>query len=558
MKDDPENKKPADKNRVSRRDFVKTATVGVGAATLTGLGAANISAAPQSRVKWDRVADVVIAGAGASGLPAAITARDAGSTVIVIDENHDIGGHAMVSGGRIPLGGGTSMQKKYGIIDSADLVYADHTSNKNPEMRFCDRDLVRVWADENAATFEFLVANGVKFQDVAPQFMNQGTVPRMFVAQKFSDNLEETINGSPGSGVVRPLEKSARAKGAEILLKHKLTRIVREQPASGRVLGITATVDGKEINIQAKKAVILATGGHSTNVDFRRTWDPRLTEEYHVAGVPWSYQNGDGEILALGIGAAMWATANQTVEQGDTLTKTRHIGCKYGYANLKWNPESPMFKQAGASGLTVKTFQDVMLVNHAGMRFWNEMDDTFAFLDACFSTHGSLGKNGKANGGGPIWAIFDADAVKREGWNTQPPDVDLNGFFFTADTLSDLAGKISNPYQYEPMPGKALEESVAKYNSFVDAGKDADFGKPTPMHKFQTPPFYAAWSTPLVHDTRSGLRINTKCQVLDMRGQVIAGLYAAGETAGGFGLHGLPRVTVFGRIAGREASGVKS
>src|SRR5580693_4554060 len=131
----------------------------------------------------------------------------------------------------------------------------------------------------------------------------------------------------------------------------------------------------------------------------------------------------------------MWVTANQTVAQGDTLTKTRHIGCKYGYANLKWNPESPMFKQAGASGLTVKTFQDVMLVNHAGMRFWNEMDDTFAFLDACFSTHGSLGKNGKANGGGPIWAIFDADAVKREGWNTQPPDVDLNGFFFTADTL---------------------------------------------------------------------------------------------------------------------------
>lgn len=553
MKGDPE-----DKQKFSRRDFVKTATAGVGAAALTGLSTSELSAAPQSRVKWDRVADVVIAGAGASGLPAAITARDHGSTVIVIDENHDIGGHAMVSGGRIPLGGGTSMQKKYGIVDSADLVYADHTSNKNPEMRFCDRDLVRVWADENAPTFEFLVENGVKFQDVMPQFMNQGTVPRMFIAQRFSDNLEETINGSPGSGVVRPLEKSARAKGAEILLKHKLTRIIREQSASGRVLGITATVDGKEVNIQAKKAVILATGGHSTNVDFRRTWDPRLTEEYHVAGVPWSYQNGDGEMLALGIGAAMWATANQTVEQGDTLTKTRHIGCKYGYANLKWNPGSPIFKDAGASGLTVKTWQDVILVNHMGTRFWNEMDDTFAFLDACFSTHGDNGRSGKNNGGGPIWAIFDADAVKREGWDPQPPNVDLSGYFFTADTLAGLAGKIDNQYQLAPMPGKALEDTVAKYNSFVDAGKDADFAKPTPMHKIQTAPFYAAWSTPLVHDTRSGLRINTKCQVLDMHGQVIAGLYAAGETAGGFGLHGLPRVTVFGRIAGREASGIKS
>src|SRR5579864_7248210 len=99
MKGDPEDK---NKKKLSRRDFVKTATAGVGAAALTGLGASNVLAAPQSHAKWDKVADVVIAGAGASGLPAAITVRDHGGTVIVIDENHDIGGHAMVSGGRIP------------------------------------------------------------------------------------------------------------------------------------------------------------------------------------------------------------------------------------------------------------------------------------------------------------------------------------------------------------------------------------------------------------------------------------------------------------------------
>jgi urocanate reductase len=553
MKGDPENKK-----RLSRRDFVKTAAAGVGAAALTGMGTSDVSAAAQSRVKWDRVADVIIAGAGASGLPAAITARDHGSTVIVIDENHDIGGHAMVSGGRIPLGGGTSMQKKYGIIDSADLVYADHTNYRNPEMRYCDRDLVRAWANENAPTFEFLIENGVKFTDVPPSFMNQGSVPRMFVAQRFSDNLEETINGSPGSGVVRPLERSAKAKGVELLLRHKLTKIIREGPSSGSVLGITATFEGRDVNIQARRGVILATGGHSTNVEFRRAWDPRLTEEYQVAGVPWSYQNGDGEILALTIGAALWATANQTVEAGAPISKTRHIGCRYGYVNLKWDPGSPMFKLAGASGLTVKTFQDVILVNRRGTRFWNEMDDSFAFLDACLGAHDDLGKNGKTNGGGPIWAIFDSDAVKREGWNPQPPDVDPNGWFFSADTLAVLASRITNPYQLDPMPGKALEETVAKYNSYADAGKDADFGKPAPLRKIQTPPFYAAWSTPILHDTRSGLRINPKCQVIDIRGQVIPGLYAAGETAGGFALHGLPRVTVFGRIAGREAALAKA
>jgi hypothetical protein len=81
-----------------------------------------------------------------------------------------------------------------------------------------------------------------------------------------------------------------------------------------------------------------------------------------------------------------------------------------------------------------------------------------------------------------------------------------------------LAGKISNPYQLQPVPANALEEAVARYNSFVDAGKDADFGKPGPKHKIQKPPFYAAWSTPILHDCLAGLRINRKCQVIDLKG----------------------------------------
>jgi urocanate reductase len=95
---------------------------------------------------------------------------------------------------------------------------------------------------------------------------------------------------------------------------------------------------------------------------------------------------------------------------------------------------------------------------------------------------------------------------------------------------------------------------VARYNSLVDAGKDADFGKPAPKYKIQTPPFYAAWSTPCVHDCLAGLRINGKAQVIDLRGQVISGLYCGGETAGGFNQHGLAKSITFGRIAGREAA----
>src|SRR5439155_16118061 len=203
---------------------------------------------------------------------------------------------------------------------------------------------------------------------------NGGTVPSMVVTKVYSNDLNETINASPGSGLVRALEKSARAKGAQFLLKHKMTRIVRENAGSGRVLGITAKAagptDNKDVNIQARRGLILCTGGHTTNVEFRRMFDPRLTEEYQVAGEPWSKQTAAGEMQAMAIGAALWSTANQQNEGGRAVMKTRHIGCRYGYVNLKWKPKSPMFSQAGASGLTIGTWQNVILVNQSGLRFW--------------------------------------------------------------------------------------------------------------------------------------------------------------------------------------------
>jgi hypothetical protein len=273
-----------------------------------------------------------------------------------------------------------------------------------------------------------------------------------------------------------------------------------------------------------------------------------------VAGEPWSKQNADGEMLAMAIGAALWGTSNVASEHGRSVTKTRHIGARYGYENLRWNSGSPMFPQVGGSGLTVKSYQDLICVNQFGKRFWNELDDTYGYLNACLGRHDTDAKSRKLNGGGPIWAVFDADAVRREEWDPKPPNVDPNGWFFTADTISELARKIANPYQLAPMPARALEETVARYNGYVDAGKDAEFGRPGLMFKIQKPPFHAAWATPILHDALAGLHVNGHCEVLDIRGQVIPGLYCAGESAGGFALHGLPRVTVFGRIAGREAA----
>lgn len=131
-------------------------------------------------------------------------------------------------------------------------------------------------------------------------------MPRLFVTKPFSENLFETINGRPGSGLVRHLEASARAKGAAFLLSHKMKRILRESPSAGRVLGITARHDGRDINIQARRGVIIATGGHTANLEFRKMFDPRLTEEYQTAGEPWTKQMAEGELAAMDIGASLW------------------------------------------------------------------------------------------------------------------------------------------------------------------------------------------------------------------------------------------------------------
>ena len=103
-----------------------------------------------------------------------------------------------------------------------------------------------------------------------------------------------------------------------------------------------------------------------------------------------------------------------------------------------------MFPQAKATGLTVKDWQDIIMVNQFGKRFWDEADGSYKFFNAAMAYNGD---KTKLNGGGPIWAIFDADGAAREKWNVKPPNVDPDGYFFAADTLAELAGRIKNPHQ---------------------------------------------------------------------------------------------------------------
>lgn len=536
---------------LSRRGFL-TRGAAVGAVAIAS-STADDSQAQVNGHRWDYVADVVVIGAGVAGLPAAIAARDAGASVIVVEANYDIGGRGMLSGGRVQVGGGHALQQKLGIKDTADQVFSDWVRFDHEESLFSDRELIRVFADENVSTYDFLIENGVEFIEKPIRSPDASTVDRIFVTKEWHipSQVIAPRRGRNGSGLVRRLEESARKKGVQIFLKTRMTALVRERPNSGRVLGITAMNGSNGMRIGARKGVIIATGGHTGNVNFRRIFDPRLTEEYQQACEPYVHQGADGELAAMDIGASLWSTANQTIQEGAQITKTRHIGCRWGYSSLVYEPDSPMFPLARATGLTVRDWQNMIFVNQNGQRFWNEADGSHKFFAAAMAWHGD---KTKLNGGGPIWAIFDADAVAREKWKPEPPHVDPDGWFFSADTLPELAARIKNQYQKTPISGATLQETVNRYNSFVAGGADTDFKKPTPLHKIEKPPFYAAWTTPILHDTLSGLRTTTDSQVVDIRGEPITGLYCAGEAQGGFAQHGLTRCIVFGRLAGRHAA----
>jgi succinate dehydrogenase/fumarate reductase flavoprotein subunit len=600
------------KSDLSRRDLVTTTATADDGDESFGPGTlgASYGKMPQS---WDFEADVVVIGSGAAGLPAAIRAVEEGASVIVVEANYDVGGHAILSGGNVPLGGGTSAQRKFGIEDSPDVVFSDLTDwsivqpNGWPDYRYNDREVMRAFADHCAPTYEFLVANGVEFKDIPPD--NQGAHTTGNSAPRENHTFwkkgagQESPNARPGTGLIRPLEASARKKGVKFLLNYKMTSLIRETHGARRVVGMAAyyrprimpgeskplksfRTDGNidstkpNVNIRAKKGIIVATGGMTSNLHFRRMFDPRLTDVLQVAGEPYSYQDASGELAGMAIGASLWGFANQILENGDNIRTQRAIGTKFNY--MTWELESPIFPVVKAQGLSVKNWHDLILVNQVGKRFYDETKGDYPHGNVCndicpytpndyrnneniefhptkynfFNAAVAMNEYSQPPdySPGPVWAVFDADAVNRNRWNVAPPYVDPDGYFFSANTLADLAAAIKNEYQAKPMNGATLEATVARYNSFVDAGEDKEFGKPTPKFKIQTPPFYAAWGTPLVHDTRTGLRINAKCQVIDLNGKLIPGLYCAGESAGGFNQHGMGRCTTQGFIAGRSAA----
>jgi hypothetical protein len=424
---------------------------------------------------------------------------------------------------------------------------------------------------------------------------------------------------SNGAALARPLEFSAREKGVQFMLNRAFDELVREQPSAGRILGLQASysprphpetgellqsywrngnIDERReiVHIRARRGVVLASGGHAGNPQVRSMFHPGMREP----AFPTSGLSVQGPRVqdASALKAGLKVGANLAgMHQNLMLSLTYHISTRLGtrdpYTSMM--PGHPTFGYRGSSGINVGTagFEEFIAVNQVGKRFFNEVllpvrtgfnrypgggsfpnrgvehkptdwrncrkewikqvyDYDHAIEAALAVNEGSTAPDYYS---GPLWAIFDQAAVERTGWQLRFPYVVDNGYFFTADTIEELAAKIEAGNEFQRVPLKYLPETVAAWNRYVEAGADPEFEreKEARMHAVATPPFYALSIMVVWHDSYGGLRVNGRQQVVDMQGAVIPGLFAGGEAAGGFDKHGLGKGTVQGYIAGTHA-----
>jgi len=283
----------------------------------------------------------------------------------------------------------------------------------------------------------------------------------------------------------------------------------------------------------------------------------------------------------------------QNLSYFTTFHISTRLGTRDAYTGMM--PGHPTFVFRGSAGFNVGRagFEELIAVNQVGKRFFNEvrlparpgpsaypgdrgapgrgLDHTPLDWRNCrkewvremynydHGVHAALAMNEGSGApdyySGPIWAVFDQDAVDRNGWELRYPYVSDNGYFFQDDTIVGLAEKIQAGHEFQRVPLSYLAETVATWNGYVESGVDPDFEREVdaPMNRIGTGPFYALSIMVIWHDSYGGLRVNGRQQVVDMQGQVIPGLYAGGEAVGGFNKHGLGKGHVHGYIAGTHA-----
>jgi len=457
-----------------------------------------------------RDCDVLVVGGGGAGMAAAIEAADAGASVIVLEAGRRPGGSTALSGG-VFYAAGTSIQRAAGIHDTVEAMYRYYMTFNRWNL---EPWLIRRFCEESAPTLEWLIGLGADIPVEGLYISGVEDVPRGHHTRGSGIALFERLMGA------------ASARGVEI---HADIRVDGLLAADGVVEGITA--QGAELRAGA---IVLATGGYGANRALLAEFNPDVAAQDER----WSFYFGS------------------ETSRGDGIAMARALGAEVvGRDRLLVNA-SPGFSR------DVADFHPpwLVFVNRDGQRF---MDETWPY---CIAGHRIEEQPGRR-----CFAILDEPT--RAASPARHPFADKLGvgdFAYSCDRLAEEAakGRILRADTLEELAGKAgvdplgLAGTVARYNADVRAGGDGQYGKQGPLTTIETAPFYAIE----VHAasfgaTSAGVRIDPDARVLGAGGRAIAGLYAAGETAGGVlgeryvgGGNYIANALIFGRIAGRAAA----
>ena len=438
--------------------------------------------------------DVVIVGSGGAGLAAAVSARNHGAKVILLEKEPVPGGNTKLAAGGMNAAE-TKSQAKLGIEDKKQIMIDDTMKGGR---NINDPELVKVLANNSSDSIDWLTALGADMTDVGR--MGGASVNR---------SHRPTGGAGVGAHVAQVLWDAAVAKDTDIRLNSRVVRVLEDK--TGKVTGVLVHGAYTGYYVIKADAVVIATGGFAKNNERVAKYDPKL-KGFKATNHPGA--TGDGLDVAQMAGAA-----------------TRDL--EYVQAHPTYSPVGGVMVTEAVRG------NGAILVNRDGQRFVNEI-----------TTRDKASAAILAQKGQSAYLLFD-DSVRKslskiEGY------VHLH-IVNEGETLAQLA-KVLN------MPVSALETTVNDYNGFVNAGKDSQFERSNLPRALATGPYYAIEVAPAVHHTMGGVVIDTQAEVKNERGQLIPGMYAAGEITGG--VHGANRlggnaisdIVTFGRIAGEQAA----
>ena len=461
--------------------------------------------------------DVIIVGAGISGLSAALEAAQGGVRVQIVDMWSVFGGHAVMSGGGVAIVG-SALQRELGIVDTPEIAAEDFFEwGTDPDPYWVDYYTQHSGTEVGV----WLESLGVRWSGVNLHFGN--SVPRFHRPD------------GRGLGLVTPIYSEVlRYPNVTFRWNFKINQLV---VYGGQVVGVQGEDlrTGNTAELRADR-VLLATGGFQSNMEMvRRFWPAHLAEPSDLLVGSGLNSEGSGHGLAADVGAGFHRMDHQW--------------------NYPWGLPHPHYPGEGRA--LASRHSESIWINTKGERFVNEINDTKSILAAVVAQTPST-----------YWAIFDDDEnegfyVSGSGWDDyqriREEILDNPELTTQAESLAELAGLIGQDQD-------KFESTVAHYNSMVERGVDEDFGRfesnndeLSPLAKIDQPPFYAIQFFPMTRKSMGGVTVDHQMQVVREDGTVIPGLYASGELTGFVGVNGsaglegtfLGPAMLTGRVAGR-------